>query len=93
MTAPRALSTDERRAWLRLARTENVGPATFANLLARFGNVRAAIDAVPRLAQRGGKALQLPSEAEIARELDMLASAGARMIAYTEPGNRVAWRE
>lgn len=85
MTKPRALGSDERRAWLRLARTENVGPATFASLLARFGNVRAAIDAVPRLASRGGKTMQLPDEAEAAGELAALAKLGARMIACTEP--------
>ncbi len=85
MTSARALRDDERRAWLRLARTENVGPTTFASLLARFGNVQAAIDAVPRLAQRGGKALRLPNEAESANELAALAKLGARMIACTEP--------
>ena len=29
---------NERRAWLRLARTENVGPVTFRNLMTRFGS-------------------------------------------------------
>jgi DNA processing protein len=38
MTA-RALSDSERLAWLRLARTENVGAATFTMLMSRFPNV------------------------------------------------------
>ena len=38
------MNESERRAWLRLARTENVGPVTFRNLLARFGTASAALD-------------------------------------------------
>lgn len=49
-----ALNDAERRAWLRLARTQNVGPATFAALIGRFGSATAAIAEVPRLARRGG---------------------------------------
>ena len=47
-------SQAERRAWLRLARTENVGPVTFHNLMARFGTASAALEEIPRLASRGG---------------------------------------
>ena len=39
----------ERLAWLRLARTENVGPVTFRNLLARFGSATASLDALPQI--------------------------------------------
>lgn len=76
----RASSNDERLAWLRLARTENIGPTTFANLLARYGDVRAALEAVPRLASRGGKALQLFDAGDAARELEALTKFGARML-------------
>ena len=48
------LDEKERRAWLRLARTQNVGPATFANLIARFGTASASLARVPELARRGG---------------------------------------
>ena len=75
----------ERRAWLRLARTENVGPVTFRNLVARFGTASAALEEVPRLAARGGsKNFLLPDEGDIARELDALAKQGGRMIAACE---------
>ena len=37
------MQDNERRAWLRLARTENVGPVTFRNLIARFGSASAAL--------------------------------------------------
>lgn len=86
MKGRRPLSDEERRAWLRLARTDNVGPATFAGLLARFGDIRAALDAVPRLARRGGGHARLPSDAEAEEELEALAQLGGRMIACHEPG-------
>lgn len=75
----------ERCAWLRLARTENVGPVTFRNLIARFGSAAAALDELPRLAARGGgKNFILPDADESAREVDALAQLGGRMIASSE---------
>jgi DNA processing protein len=41
----------EHYAWLRLARTENIGPITFAALIARFGSATAALEAVPAMAR------------------------------------------
>jgi DNA processing protein len=79
------LSDRERRAWLRLARTENVGPVTFRNLLARFGSASAALEELPRLASRGGsKNFLLAPEDDSARELDALAKLGGRLIAACE---------
>ena len=39
----RQLSDAQRRDWLRLARTENVGPVTFDQLIVRFGEADAAL--------------------------------------------------
>ena len=44
------LSDAERLAWLRLIRSENVGPVTFRELIRRFGNAGDALAAVPELA-------------------------------------------
>lgn len=41
-------------AKLRLARSHNIGPVTYAQLLERFGTAEAALDAIPDLARRGG---------------------------------------
>jgi DNA processing protein len=81
------MNDNERRAWLRLARTENVGPVTFRNLLARFGTASAALEELPRLAARGGlaKNFVLPDESDAARELDALTKLGGRMICACEP--------
>ncbi len=45
----------ERLARLRLLRSKNVGPRTFHHLLRRFGTAARALDALPHLAERGGK--------------------------------------
>ena len=39
------LSDRQRLAWLRLIRSENVGPRTFRSLVNRFGGAAAALDA------------------------------------------------
>ena len=39
---------------LRLIRTQGIGPIAYRQLLARFGNAAEALDAIPRLAARGG---------------------------------------
>ena len=76
------LSDIERRAWLRLARTENLGPVTFRNLIARFGSATAALEELPRLAQRGGsRNFVLAPHEESLGELEALEKLGGRLIA------------
>ena len=53
--APQSLSQAEKLARLRLARSENVGPITFRQLLERFGSAESALAALPELARRGGR--------------------------------------
>src|SRR5260370_10198561 len=49
--------TDEQRIdWLRLIRSDNVGPRTFRSLINHFGSARSALDRLPDLARRGGAA-------------------------------------
>jgi DNA processing protein len=80
------LSDRELRAWLRLARTENVGPVTFRNLIARFGTASAALEELPRLASRGGgKNFVLPDADDAVREIEASAKLGGRIIAACEP--------
>jgi DNA processing protein len=85
--AARHLNPDERLDWLRLIRTENVGPLTFHQLLQRFGSAAAALEELPRAAERGGRrrpiAVATRSAAE--RELAALAKVGGRLIAWGEP--------
>ncbi len=48
------LTDAQRLDWLRLIRSDNVGPRTFRALLNHYGGARAALDALPELARRGG---------------------------------------
>src|SRR2546430_16881311 len=51
--------TDEQRVdWLRLIRSDNVGPRTFRSLINHFGSARTALQRLPDLARRGGAARQ-----------------------------------
>lgn len=82
------LSRDQRLAWLRLIRSENVGPATFRALVNEFGGAEAAIDALPTLSRRGGRThdIRLCSEAEAEAELAHAEDLGADLVAVGEPG-------
>ena len=50
------ISEETKLDWLRLIRSDHVGPHTFRMLLARCGNARAALEGLPDLARRGGAA-------------------------------------
>ena len=81
------LSDQQRFDWLRLIRSENVGPRTFRALLSNCGGARAALDALPELARRGGAArpIRVASVEEIERELDAARKLGVRFVAFGEP--------
>ena len=86
MTAPRTLTPAERIAWLRLARTETVGPVTFAALLRRFGDAARALEALPAMVQRAGRGgVRIATEREAQAELAAGQALGARLICASEP--------
>ena len=81
------LSDRQRLAWLRLIRTDNVGPQTFRDLINRFGSAEAAIEALPELARRGNASTSIrawPLEAAEA-EMETARRFGARFVAIGEP--------
>lgn len=78
------LTPAQRTAWLRLMRTDNVGPATFRQLLNRFGSAEAALDALPALLQRTGKPLRITTQSQAEDELAGLDRFGARLVASGE---------
>ena len=83
----KSLDTKEKLAWLRLIRTDNIGPITFYRLLERFGSAEAALKALPDLAKRGGRLEGLKVfPADLAeKELAHIEKFGARLIARGEP--------
>jgi len=84
MAAP--LSDKEKSARLRLARSENIGPVTFHDLLRVYGTAARALEAVPELAKRGGRArpIKLASPREAESELKAIAKNGAELLFFDE---------
>ena len=71
MTSPAAtasLSDSERLDWLRLIRSEGVGPRTFRGLMQRYGGAAGALAALPRLHREQGRSLHICSRDEAAAE-------------------------
>ena len=82
-----ALTDRQRVAWMRLWRTDNVGPVTFRQLINHFGSAEAALDALPDMAARGGlsRKQNIPTRTEIETELAQLDKMAARVVAMGEP--------
>jgi DNA processing protein len=88
MANPGTLLTEEERFdWLRLIRSENIGPRSFRALIEHCGSAAAAFKALPQLARRGGAdgAARICSGAEAQRELDAAKSLGISLVALGEP--------
>ncbi|WP_215753535.1 DNA-processing protein DprA [Acetobacter sp. P5B1] len=67
-------------ACLRLARTESVGPRTWRRLLSQYHTAEAALEALPRLPQRGRVPLVIPSQDSILREIEATLLMGGRIL-------------
>ncbi len=86
MTTRSPLTPAQRVSWLRLIRTDNVGPSTFRTLINRFGSADAALRALPELTRRGGgRHARIPTLAEVEDELASVDRMGARIVALTDP--------
>lgn len=71
---------------LRLIRSSQIGPVTYFQLVNRFGSARAAIEALPMLAARGGgRAPRIADADTIRREIDEVARLGARHVFAGDP--------
>jgi len=81
------LTDRQRIAWLRLIRSDNVGPATFRDLINHFGSAEMALEALPELSLRGGstKAVRVCSREDALAELEFADRFGARFVGIGEP--------
>ena len=80
--------TDEQRIdWLRLIRSENVGPRTFRALINHYGGAHEALKALPELARRGGAkgAARIYPRDQAEREIKSARALGVELIALGEP--------
>lgn len=90
-----ALTERQRIAWLRLIRSDNVGPATFRDLVNHFGSAEAALEALPELSRRGGtdRPFRIASVADAERELEAAHRFGAVFVGIGEPDYPPALKE
>lgn len=79
-----ALDDRQRLDWLRLIRSESIGPRTFRTLVNRFGGAAGALAALPELGRQAGRTLRLCAPAEAEREFEALRRRGAHLIALGE---------
>jgi DNA processing protein len=82
------LTDAQRIDWLRLIRSDNVGPRTFRSLVNHFGSTHAALERLPDLARRGGASRpgRICSEEDARGELAAGKKIGVRLIASCEAG-------
>ena len=82
------LTPRQRRDWLRLSLTENVGPITFRSLIGRFGDATAAIAALPELSRKGGmsRSIRVYGETDAEADLEHAESLGIRAVVPGEAG-------
>src|SRR3984885_6909836 len=93
---PEVRLTDQQRFdWLRLIRSENVGPRTFRALVTNCGGVAAALKARPGTARRGGakRPIRIASVEEVEKELIAARRLGVRFVAVGEPDYSPALQE
>ncbi len=76
---------DNRIDWLRLIRSENIGPVTFYKLLERFGTAGAALEGMADLSGRGGKKIKPFPKENAVREFDALEDLGGEIITRLDP--------
>ncbi|MBI1392973.1 MAG: DNA-protecting protein DprA [Alphaproteobacteria bacterium] len=77
------MSFAERVNWLRLTRTDGIGPVTFRRLIARYGDAALALDRV-REFTNSARRIRVPTRADAEAELDAADRVGARAIALCE---------
>ncbi len=82
------LTDAQRIDWLRLIRSDNVGPRTFRSLVNHFGSARTALTRLPDLARRGGAARpnRICSEEDAQAELAASKRLGVNLVAPDEAG-------
>jgi DNA processing protein len=81
------LTEDQRVDWLRLIRSDNIGPRTFRELITHYGGARAALAVLPRLARRGGAAgsTRIATRQDAETELKAAQARGITFVALGEP--------
>ncbi len=81
-----SVSECERIAWLRLSRSDGIGPQTFHKLIARYKTAARAIEALPYLASKGGakRGITVYPEELALKEIGETLATGAQLVCACE---------
>lgn len=79
------LTQAEAFARIRLLRSPNIGPVTYRQLIARFGNAQEAIEALPDLGSRGKTPYRPAPKDKIEREIEGVRKASAQYLFHDQP--------
>jgi DNA processing protein len=82
------LTDAQRIDWLRLIRSDRIGPHTFRSLINHFGSAQGALERLPELARRGGadRPGRICSEADARAEFEAAGKIGVSLLAPGEAG-------
>lgn len=76
---------EDKLSWLRLIRSEKIGPITFWQLIGKYGTARQALNALSSLIQQGNHKYRLASEKDVETELKDHAKKGFSLIPAFDP--------
>ncbi|MBL4759029.1 MAG: DNA-protecting protein DprA [Rhizobiales bacterium] len=79
-------SNSQKLAWLRLIRSENIGPISFHTLIKKYGGAAEALEALPELSAKGGmrRQIRICPEDRAEAEMDAALSEGLTLVALGE---------
>jgi DNA processing protein len=86
MSANLAISDEERLCRLQLSQSDNVGPATYSQLVELYGSAIKAIEALPDLAAGAarGRSVRLYERSKAARDIENASRHGGQIITLGE---------
>jgi DNA processing protein len=87
------LTQAEAFARIRLLRSPRIGPVSYAQLLARYGDANAALEALPDIGKSGGQSYQAAPRERVEREVDAVRRAGAKYLFHDQPDYPALLRE
>ena len=79
-----SLTDQQKLEWLRLIRTEGIGPRLFQTMINRYGGAGPALDALPSLAAKSKRSIKICTLAQAEQEMAQIEREGAQLVALGE---------
>ena len=87
------LTQAEAFARIRLLRSPRIGPVSYAQLLARYGDAETALEALPTIGRSGGGSYSAVPRDRVEREVEAVRRAGAKYVFHDRPDYPALLRE